>query len=235
VPFIPRGSGTGWSDHAPGIGGDVLFVGHHEDGDSRPVQAQEDVHDLRAGPAVQVAGGLVGQDDRWRVDQRSRDGDSLLLPTGELVGPVAGPVGHAHRVQQHLGGLVQAALARVDERKLDVVLRGGPGQEVEALEHEADGPAADRRQLVVGHAGHVGSAEEVAPRGGVVEAAQQVQKRRLAGAGRAHHRHELPLLEAKGHAPQGMNFHLSGLVGLGEIFDFDQCPCAHVLFPAGAQ
>ena len=39
--------------------------------------------------------------------------------------------------------------AVVDERQLDVVQRGGAGQQVEGLEDEADFLVADARQLVV--------------------------------------------------------------------------------------
>ena len=45
--------------------------------------------------AVQVAGGLVGQQQRGRGDQRPGHGDPLLLAAGELVGQVVDPVGQA--------------------------------------------------------------------------------------------------------------------------------------------
>ena len=53
------------------------------------VQLVEQREDLVAGAAVEVAGRLVGEQDRRAVDQRPGDGDALLLAAGELVGPVA--------------------------------------------------------------------------------------------------------------------------------------------------
>ena len=38
--------------------------------------------------AVEVAGGLVGEEEARRVAEGARDGDALLLAAGELVGKV---------------------------------------------------------------------------------------------------------------------------------------------------
>ena len=48
------------------------------------VQGEQQIHDCRAGLAVQVAGRLVGEDDARPCHQRPRDGDALLLSAGEL-------------------------------------------------------------------------------------------------------------------------------------------------------
>ena len=47
------------------------------------------------GLRVEVAGGLVGEDDLGPAEQRARDGDALLLPTRELRRPVREPVAEA--------------------------------------------------------------------------------------------------------------------------------------------
>ena len=43
------------------IGGDVLFVRHHDDCDAALVELLKDCHDLDAGAAVEIAGRLVGK------------------------------------------------------------------------------------------------------------------------------------------------------------------------------
>src|SRR5207342_3133823 len=48
------------------------------------LQALEQSQDLLAGAAVERASRLVGEQDRRAVDQRSRDGDTLLLSAGKL-------------------------------------------------------------------------------------------------------------------------------------------------------
>ena len=100
----------------------------------------EDLHDLLAGDAVEVAGRLVGQEDAGLVHQRTGDGHPLALAAGELVGPVVHAVGQAHPLQRRRGPVaaLPPAHAGVHQRQLHVVQRGGPGQQVEGLEHEAD-------------------------------------------------------------------------------------------------
>src|SRR5690606_21447894 len=93
-------------DDPAGVLGDVVLVRDHDDGLARLVEPLEHRHDLGAGDAVEVAGGLVGQDDIRVVDQRSGDRHALLLPAGELVGPVIEPLGQA----DHLGELGRAGV-----------------------------------------------------------------------------------------------------------------------------
>jgi hypothetical protein len=87
--------------------------------------------------------------------------------------------------------------AVVDQRQLDVVQRGGAGQQVEGLEDEADLLVADARQLVVVQFADQLAVEPVAALGGRVEAADQVHQRGLAGAGGAHDGDVLVVLDAQ--------------------------------------
>ena len=48
------------------------------------IQSLENLHDFFTAACVQIAGWLVGKNQRWLVDQRPRDGDTLLLPAGKL-------------------------------------------------------------------------------------------------------------------------------------------------------
>src|SRR5262245_55679849 len=67
----------------------VHFMRDQEHGNpSLLVQALKDAHDLDARPCVEVAGGLVGQQDRGLIDERSSDCHTLLLSTGQLIGHV---------------------------------------------------------------------------------------------------------------------------------------------------
>ena len=63
--------------------GDVVFVGDQHHGDAAlDIQPLEQSHHLDAGPRVEVAGRLVGEQDRRVVDQRARDRHALLLAAG---------------------------------------------------------------------------------------------------------------------------------------------------------
>src|SRR5438552_18001869 len=66
------------------IGSDVLFVRHHDDCDSALVELLKDRHDFDACAAVEIASGLICEQDLGVVDQRARDCHPLLLAAGAL-------------------------------------------------------------------------------------------------------------------------------------------------------
>ena len=62
-----------------GAGGDLGVVGDEHDRPSARVELAEDGQHVGAGAAVEVAGRLVGEDERRLGDERPGDGDTLLL------------------------------------------------------------------------------------------------------------------------------------------------------------
>jgi hypothetical protein len=72
--------------------GDILLVGHDHDRLPLIVEFLEQPDDLDGRLGVQVARGLVGEQDRGLVDERPRDRDPLPLPARQLVGAVPHPV-----------------------------------------------------------------------------------------------------------------------------------------------
>ena len=56
------------------------------------LQPAQQLHDLGAGAAVEVAGRLVGEHQRRLADDGPRDRHPLPLAAGQLVRPVAEPV-----------------------------------------------------------------------------------------------------------------------------------------------
>src|ERR1051326_3569795 len=64
---------------------DVRFMGDHEDSTALFIQLLEDLHDLFALQARQVASRFVRQDQAWLGGQSARDGDALLLTAREFV------------------------------------------------------------------------------------------------------------------------------------------------------
>ena len=77
---------AGELDHPVGDAGDLAVVGDDEHGGARLVGLLvEQLEDLHAGAEVELAGRLVGEQDRVAGRERARDRDALLLAAGELV------------------------------------------------------------------------------------------------------------------------------------------------------
>ncbi len=155
-------------DDAVGVLGDVGLVGDEDDGVALGVEIVEEGHDLVAGLGVEVSGGLVGEDDGGMVDQSAGDGDPLALAARELVGFVHHAGAEVDGFEDGLGAgdAFGGRGAVVDEGKLDVVQRGGAGEQIEGLEDEADLLVADTGELVVVELGDVVAVEPILALGG---------------------------------------------------------------------
>jgi hypothetical protein len=97
-------------DDPPARGGDLRLVGDDHEGLALvPVEASEEGDDLGRALGVEVAGGLVGQDQLRPVDQRPRDRGPLLLATRQLGRLVAGAIGQTDGRQRIRRGLLARA------------------------------------------------------------------------------------------------------------------------------
>ena len=96
-----------------GVGRGLRVVGDEDDGlVALDARSPERVEDLGAGRVVEVAGRLVGEEERRPGDERPGDRDPLLLAGRQLVGLVvllAGEVDEGDDVADPLGELAAAA------------------------------------------------------------------------------------------------------------------------------
>ena len=112
--------------------------------------------------------------------------------------------------------------AGVDQRQLDVVQRGGAGQQVEGLEDESDFFVADARQFVVVQFADQLAVQPVVALAGRIQAADQVHQRGLAGAGRSHDGDVFVALDAQVDSAQRVHLLLRAhVVGLPQVFGAD--------------
>ena len=133
-----------------GLLAEALVVGDHDHrGLVVPVETPEDLHDLVPHLGVEVARGLVGQEELGAPDDRPGDRDPLLLPAGELRGEVVHARGETYALEGGEGQppALGAGEAAVDERQLHVVEDAQVVNEVKGLEDEPD--------LLVAQAGEV--------------------------------------------------------------------------------
>src|SRR2546430_2025920 len=179
--------------HDPlGVRGYVRLVGDHDHGLAEVVQVLEDRENFGARPRVEVSGGLVGEDHRRVVQERSRDRDALLLAAGELARPMMDAVAETDLLERRERALSpRVPIAAVDERQLDVLDRVQPREQVVRLKDESDVLVADPSELVVGQLADVLAREHVGAAVGDVEAAENVHECRLPRPRRTHDRDEL--------------------------------------------
>src|SRR5690606_12581870 len=165
-------------------------------------------HHRRAIFSVQVAGGLVRENQLRLAHQCPGNGDALLLAAGELVGQMPCPVRQSDALQRgrHATAPLGTAHPALPQRTLDVLADIEVIDEVEALEDETDAAAAQLRELLLAVAGHVLAEEPVVPAVRAVEQAQDVQQRRLAATGRTHDGEELTCCNFDRYAAEGVRF-----------------------------
>jgi hypothetical protein len=114
-------------------------------------------------------------------DQRTRDGDALLLTAGQLARQVVLAPVQTHLRQRGARPLVLIGERQVAvvERQLDVLQRRRARQQVEVLKDEAELAIAQRRARVGGEMRDVLAAEAIGARGRTIEAANDVHEGRL--------------------------------------------------------
>src|SRR5581483_11160424 len=170
------------------------------------------LHDL-ARLRVERAERLVEQQDRWIAGERARDGDALLHAAGELTRKAILEALEADQRNEPrddgvaLGASHGLLVKAVD----DVAAHGEPGKQRIFLEHNAAfgaGPA---------HASALDQHVAV----GLEEAADDVEQRALAAAGRADDRDEFTRIELEVGAAERLHAAAAGDVGLGDAANLD--------------
>ena len=197
--------------------GRVRIVRDHDDRLAvLAVERLQQVEDLVAGLAIEIAGRLVAEQQRRVGDDRARDADALLLAARELARVVLGAIGEADDLQRDRHalaalGLRQAASAAAAARRC--ARRSAPAAGCRAGRRSrcaarASATAAPPPRLADRDAADLDRAA-----GRRVEAADQVEQRRLARARRSHQREEVALRDLEVDALQ----HVDALAAAGEV------------------
>ena len=187
--------------------------------------------------AVEVAAGLVGEDDGGVVDEGAGDGDALLLAPAHLVGLVVLPVGQAEVFQELQGAAVRLVAGRFLDvgRQADVLQRRELGQEVVELEDEADGLVAEGRQFLFVEAEDVLPADAEGAGVRPVQRPEDVQERGFARAGFADDGHHL----RPGHGQVHPLENVEGVVGFADVGGLEHVGRGHparvIVKPKGNQ
>ena len=161
----------------------------------RPDKLGQRFEDVAGGGRVEVAGGLVGQEEARRVGDGAGDGDALLLAARQLrrAGASARSL-DPHVGQEFAWRAVRLELPRQPANELrddDVLERAELAEEVMELVDEADLDATDRSPLGIGEAsGGPAADHHVAAIRAFEKSSDVGEWRRLPGARRSGQRHQ---------------------------------------------
>ena len=86
-------------DAATGVAGNVDIVCDHEDGVAGFVELAKNIDDGFFVGFIEIARGLVGEDELGLIDERASDGDALLFTAGEIGGEMREAVGEADALE----------------------------------------------------------------------------------------------------------------------------------------
>jgi hypothetical protein len=189
------------AQHAPRGGGDFRRVRGEKDGDTRlAVHVAEQRQHTSTVLRVQISCGLIRNQQRRLVHERTGDGRALHLAAGHLLGVVAQPVPDANAVRHALDARLRVPGPHAAEQagQGDVVREAERRQQVEELKHEADALPSQSRQLIVGQRGEIVSFECDAASRRTIHRAAQVQERRFAAARGSHESDEIASLDRHG-------------------------------------
>src|SRR5262245_26416253 len=97
---------------------ELFVMGDQHYGGAAAVLRLEEIHDVARSRGVEVSGGLVREDYQRLVHDGARDGDALLLATGQLARIVTAPVTEPHGFECRLAALGEVRTIRVQQRQL---------------------------------------------------------------------------------------------------------------------
>src|SRR5262249_41251376 len=171
----------------------VVRVGRQNQSDSSlAADFVQKLQDLLSVAAVEVSGWLVGEQKARSRHEGAGDGDALHLTAGGRVGVREDPRGEAQALEQR-PRLIRGVLMAVERpRQLDVFQNADVREQVEELEHHPDFTASKERALVLGQRADIASADEDGSGARSIDAADQVEKSRLAAAGWTDNGQKLP-------------------------------------------
>src|ERR1700681_1203396 len=199
--IVCHDAAVGQPDHTPGAPPYRLAVRDDEQRLPARVERHQQLEHVLRGTRVELAGRLVGEQQRRLVDERARDRDALLLAARERGRAVVHTIAQTDVAPRPLGACGRVVpVSRVARGERHVLARVHVRQQVEALEHEADRAGTDRRELRARRARERAAVDDHVTRRGTVQPAEHVHERGLPAAALADDRDVVAGLHAQRHA-----------------------------------
>ena len=140
---------------------------------------------------VEIARGLVRENDFRLADNGAGKSDALLFAAGKLRGLVLQALAETKKIGDHVKAVRVEAISVNMLRERDIVIGVERGEQIESLEHEADFVAAKQGSGGVAHRREIISIEKHAAASGLRQTANHMQHGRFPAARRTHDGDEL--------------------------------------------
>ena len=195
------------------------LVGNHHHGDAHAVDGLQQLHHLHAQLGVNVAGGLVRNDELRAMYQRAGQSNALLLTARNLIRQPVGLICQAHQAQNIGHPLFDLVLRDVGYAHGEghIFIHAHGGNQAEILKNHAHA-AAQIGHLAFFHDGKIQPIHQHPAAGGLLFPQDQLDKGGLACAGVAQHKHKVALADAQVHMLQRM---VAAFVIFGDILEYD--------------
>ena len=197
-PLVAHNAAVAQRDAPRCPAGQRRVVRHqHQRGSFALVERDQQFQHMLAVLGVEIAGGLVGQQNGRPHHEGARQGHALLLAARKLDGVMIAAIQQADAFEQFAGalGTVDAVAAGQFIRQQNIFFGRQGGQQMVGLKNEADFAAAQQRHAVFIQAGDVLAIQNDPARSGRIEAGQKAQQRALAAARRSHDGDEFAALQ----------------------------------------
>ena len=176
-----------------GAGGEGGVVGDQDQGRTGPRHQLEHQIGHRGGVGgVEIAGGLVGEQQLGTGREGAGQGDALLLSAGHLVRIVPRARFQTDPVQPGRGLVGGVAIAGDLQRGGDVLGRRHVRQQVEGLEHQRHPPTPQQRPAVLAEGSQVLAEQSHRPAGRPFQPGGHGDERRLSATRGSDHRDPFP-------------------------------------------
>ena len=188
------------------------------------------MHNLLRRLAVQSAGWLIRQHHAGLVHNGSGNGNTLLLPTGQLIHRLFRHTVHAHRLQRCQRQLLPVGffvLCKI-QRQQHILQAGEIIHQGKILHHHTDLLVPDLGILLFRQVLYQSIINFILAGFIAVNAGKNMQQGGLPGTGFADDRHHLPILNGQGDSLQGLK--LVGFLGIVDLMYIFQCNHAESSF-----
>ena len=171
----------------------------HAGGVFRAQAAFQQCHDRNRIVGVEIAGGLVGEDERWPMHQRTGDRNALQFPAGKFARHAVGAIGKSDGGEHPGDSLLRVVSFHAEQaqRQPDVATNRQVRKHVKRLEDKTDFRAAKKRAALVVECGEFNVVDRYRARIRRVESGDEVEQGGLAGTRLPANRHEFTTRDIK--------------------------------------